>query len=600
VVPFSLEDFFLSSKDQATPGAQLYLYRLLHLLADGEKMGDNPSAISYRGSKKLAVQLGLDSADKLAGLFQDLGLGELQVKIDPDAIAVILQHKHAPASIPPGHESACELERGIIDGSLEQISGMQVTSYETSCWTRGDQQCTFKATMDKSGDIPRYVPGSSSMMDSLGQQSVNNRDGFGPGQLRSWYMDLAARELARSRRHSRPLSFVYMDLDDLGRVNAEHGRQAGDQVINAVSAALSRSCRAEDYLWHNGEDEFAIVLAETDADTADIVAQRLSTAIYSAAENIDFAAKISASIGFSSFPEHADDLSSLLERARSALYLAKASGKGGAQVAVEDPRREHGKSAPQAARRATADAGQDQHGFAPRRSMTEMEDETAADSLDTESKPVSVIVAMSGPLMMAGIRQIIDGEENIEMLEEVSAPARLPDIIDDVRPEMVIADMAMAIEDDFAALRLIREENLPCKFLVFADVIDQEVIKTAADFKIDGIILQSATPKEIIAAIAATYKGQSVMPEEAKAAMKDLENKRQLLDELSDRELDVLKLIAEGKSNSQISEELFITVNTVRFHLANIYQKLSVSNRTEAANCYLKQDIDTDNQPRLL
>jgi DNA-binding NarL/FixJ family response regulator len=82
--------------------------------------------------------------------------------------------------------------------------------------------------------------------------------------------------------------------------------------------------------------------------------------------------------------------------------------------------------------------------------------------------------------------------------------------------------------------------------------------------------------------------------------MKDLENKRQLLDELSGRELDVLKLIAEGKSNSQISEELFITVNTVRFHLANIYQKLSVSNRTEAANCYLKQDIDTDNQPRLL
>ena len=72
-------------------------------------------------------------------------------------------------------------------------------------------------------------------------------------------------------------------------------------------------------------------------------------------------------------------------------------------------------------------------------------------------------------------------------------------------------------------------------------------------------------------------------------------------EELSERGIEVLWLIAEGKSNSQISEDLFITVNTVRFHLANIYQKLSVSNRTEAANYYLRQDLaGPDGQTKLL
>jgi diguanylate cyclase (GGDEF)-like protein len=454
--------------------------------------------------------------------------------------------------------------------------------------------------MDYSGDVPRYIPALSSMQGIFGPGSGGSQNGFGQIQIRSWYMDLAARELARSRRHGRPLSVVYMDLDDLGRVNAEHGRVAGDQVISAVSAALSKSCRAEDFLWHNGEDEFAIIITEADTDAADIVAQRLSTAIFSAAENIDFAARISASIGFSTYPEHAEDLSELLERAKSALYLAKASGKGRAQIAVKDPLGEHGKILAADNKRTKADADDRRLDYSPRRSLTDTEDETAVEGLGAEDKPVSVVIAMSGPLLMAGFMQIIGKEEQIEVLKELSDPAKLPEVIEDIRPDMIISDMAMASEDDYAALRLIREENLPCKYVVVADIIDQEVIKTAADFHIDGIVLQSATPKEIVTAITATYRGQSVIPEEAKAAMKELENKRQLLGELSDRELDVLKLIAEGKSNSQISEDLYITVNTVRFHLANIYQKLSVSNRTEAANCYLKQDIDTDNQPRLL
>ena len=149
-------------------------------------------------------------------------------------------------------------------------------------------------------------------------------------------------------------------------------------------------------------------------------------------------------------------------------------------------------------------------------------------------------------------------------------------------------------------LKLLRDQNLPCKFSVLAADIDQDVIRLAADFSVDGVILQESAPSEILAIMRSVYQGRTVLPGKVKEAMSELSKNRRLLEELSEREVEVLKLVAEGKSNSRISKDLFITVNTVRFHLSNIYQKLDVSNRTEAASYYLLQDLTPDGQTRLL
>ena len=597
--PFSLEDFFLTPEKQLAPGAQLYLYRILSLLAADGVVGGNQPSISYQGAKKLAVQLGIDSIDKLSDLFRNLKIGELTVSINHEAISVTLSHEHVPEKIPPGHASACDLERGIIDGALEIITGMPVKTYETNCWSRGSNICTFEAFLDRKSSRDRYSPRPVEIKPATETGLEHTAQGDNQGRMKSWYMDLAARELARSRRHGRQLSIIYLDIDDLGQVNAEHGREGGDQIISAVSAALSVSCRTEDFLWYNGEDEFALMLSETDAEKAAIVAKRLSAAVFSAAEKIEFAAKVSASIGYSTFPAHADDVASLLESARSAQYLAKARGKGRIQVAVSKREEEENKKSETATTAAEAAAVKGDEGFAPRRSMTEQEEDVEG-ILEKQKKTVTFVVAMSGPLLMAGIKHIFSEHNEFRIVAELDNPSNLPDSIEDNRPDMVFTDMAAAISGDFAALRLIEEENLPCKFIIFADVVDQEVIKIASEFNVDAIILQSSSYDEIVTAISSAYEGKTIIPEEATAAIKELETQRQLLKELSERELEVLKLVAEGKSNSQIAQDLYITVNTVRFHLANIYQKLSVSNRTEAANCYLKQDMDIDGHPKLL
>ena len=606
--------------ERDSPGSQLYIYRLLQLATAREAPGSNPEQLSYSGVRTLATSLGVTSNNQLIALFRDLGLGGLKIDIGHERLLVTLTPASAAyKGLRPGF-SDCELERGMIDGALELITGIPVTTVETRCRIRGDNVCCFEAIMDGFSGDPRFVPGSAAGVErftvtgeiTTGRPGAGH-EGSGSAQenLRAWFMDLAARELARARRHGRQLTVMYVDLDDLGRINSAHGRAAGDQVIEAVGAALGRSCRPEDFIWHQGEDEFAIVLTETGSNGADIVARRLSMEVLSAAEYVDVTAKISASIGFSTFPGHAEDVTGLFKSARSAVYLAKSMGKGRSQKAqqLQSAEREkdagYGGSASRASESGGSasrlpESGTDNSEPAGRgRSRTSAKAEPIEPG--TRGEPVaSLVIAADSPLLMTGMRQVFSDSAGFEIVGEIADPRRLPSVAANLRPDLIFCDLDMATEDDFAMLKLLRDQNLPCKFSVLAADIDQDVIRLAADFSVDGVILQESAPSEILAIMRSVYQGRTVLPGKVKEAMSELSKNRRLLEELSEREVEVLKLVAEGKSNSRISKDLFITVNTVRFHLSNIYQKLDVSNRTEAASYYLLQDLTPDGQTRLL
>jgi len=618
-----------------SPGAQLYLYRILHMLANRDSSGHNSQSLSYKNARRLAARLGLDKPERLVSLFRDLGLGKLQLDIAADYIEVSVTPEIAPNRAISG-QGACELERGLIDGALELIVGHHVTTIESKCWTRGDRSCKFEARRDDFAETPRFVPLSASGHSVMAPgNSGEAKTSMNQSGLRSWFMDLAARELARTRRHGRSLTVLYVDLDDLGDINVVHGRGAGDQVIGAVAAALCKSCRSEDYLWHNGEDEFAVVLSETDASSADVVARRLSTEILAAAEYVDVPATVSASIGYSTFPTHGENLTGLFASARSAVYVAKSLGKGRAQAAVsfvgdagrsDDDRsdrndivreeaasnfqnrnsRGNRASGERVNRRVVensrASSGNDTDPVAVSSGAEASQNEMESDEhLSAGTQPASIIIASLGPLLIAGMKQVLSEADGMTIVHELTDPVRFTAAVADKRPDIIFADLQMVHANDHEMLRVLERDNLPCKCVVFVTDVDQDIIKMVADFRIDGVILQDSTASEIISSLETVYKGRAVMPPEVQAAISELEGNRRLLEELSEREIEVLRLIAEGKSNSQISEDLFITVNTVRFHLANIYQKLSVSNRTEAANYYLRQDLaGPEGQTKLL
>ncbi len=616
----SFEDFLSEAGETRKVGAQLHLYRVLHQLAS-RSSGFPEAFISYSGAKKLAARLGLSDSGRLIALFRDLGLGALDLQTDPDRIICTLMPKGiSGAALDFG--GSCDLERGLIDGAMERITGLPVTSEETSCWTRGDGLCRFEAIRE-SGDgvTDRFSPPSIISSHSLLLPGDGAHSGNPPG-LRSWYLDLAGRELARARRHGRVLAVLYIDLDDLGEINRLHGRRAGDQVLGAVASALGKSCRAEDFIWHHGEDEFAVLLPETNPEGASVVAGRLRLQIVSAAELVDEAATVSASIGFASFPKDGDDITVLLAGARSAVYLAKAGGKGVAQAAGPVA---FGPGRPASAAKKKEQTREERRDASARRSASERRETVPAASVEEETpdgageasldksssgniaEPTAgVMLGSLSPLLLAGMKQMILSAKDdaalvpMSIVAEITDPASLLEFMIDIRPDIILSDLKMATTSDFALPRMVKDKNLPCKLVVFVSEVENDVVRLVSDFGVDGVIMQTTAAKDAAAALDKIYTGRKSLPEEVNKAINDLEENRRALTDLSERELEVLKLVAEGKSNSQISENLFITVNTVRFHLANVYQKLGVSNRTEAANYFLRQGLTPNGQTKLL
>ena len=672
---FPIDDFLSSPQFGNDPGSRVYLYRLLRTMASGEASNLDNSAQTYNTARKLAQQLVVDTPEQLESLISDLGIGELNLTISDDSIAASLARARPLSDDSTGDGAlTCEFERGLIDGSLELIAGIPVETMETSCCNKGDKYCVFEAVREEFKGFKRFVPGSLTAgytnQPNAGGFSENNQNAsgfkvrreFGPPLSHSWFLDLAARELARSRRHGRPLSFLYLDIDDLGQINTSHGRMAGDRLIYSVAAVLSKGCRAEDFLWYPGEDEFAMVLAETNLEEGEAVARRLIENIQTKMDKPEIKTGVTVSIGCSSFPDNAESVSDLYAAAKSALYQAKSQGKNCASAAAVDYKRGvepasdsgSGHFGGNGAQRQRDDgAGQvggnaEPFGGGEEKATLDdaepVEEETfpatgAADSeiaIDTTPAPdifagteknksgiirdseipageqaateqpaaeqpatelVEVVIASVRPLLLAGMSQIIADEEDMKVLGTIEEPTRLSASIMEIKPDLLISDLPSAAANDFEAIKLIRSENLSCKVAVLAAAIDQDVVKLAVEHAVEGVILQDSSPEEILSALHSVSSGETVHPDEVRAAVDELVDNKRMLGDLSEREQQVLKLMAEGKTNSQISEELYITVNTVRFHLANIYQKLGVSNRTEAANYYLRQGIAPESSP---
>ena len=133
-------------------------------------------------------------------------------------------------------------------------------------------------------------------------------------------------ECKRSRRYNRPITLVYMDLDDFKQVNDGRGHQTGDQVLAAVAEALRSSLRATDTVARLGGDEFAILLPETDAQVAPVIMKKLNAVLQGLVQRTRW--PVGFSFGVISFPAPLDSPEAMLELADKLMYEAKRTGKG--------------------------------------------------------------------------------------------------------------------------------------------------------------------------------------------------------------------------------------------------------------------------------
>jgi two-component system, NarL family, response regulator DegU len=195
-------------------------------------------------------------------------------------------------------------------------------------------------------------------------------------------------------------------------------------------------------------------------------------------------------------------------------------------------------------------------------------------------KRMRVVVADDHPLVLQGIRTALAGAEDIEIVGEADSGPRVLALVRSTQPDFVLMDYTMPQFDGLACLDTLRSRHPGVKVAVLSEHQEPDVIEAALRRGACAFVLKSINPADLAAVIRqvvnrTVFQALDLEPHEEEGAART--------SGLTKREVSILQELAGGLSNEAIAKKLWITRETVKFHVRNIYRKLGVSNRTEAA-----------------
>ncbi len=202
-------------------------------------------------------------------------------------------------------------------------------------------------------------------------------------------------------------------------------------------------------------------------------------------------------------------------------------------------------------------------------------------------KAIRTILADDHELVLAGLCNLLDAEPDIEVVATAGSGQgllRLLEQHDDI--DVVVTDLDMP-PNDINVLAEIQARGYDVRVLVLTASSDIDTIRSAMELEAEGYAVKTESPRQTIEAIRQVAAGRLVYPRSVQRLLMGRAQPAEVV-ELSPREQGVIEQLAQGLTNAQIAEQLHISENTVRFHLKNIFEKIGVTNRTEAAAWFLK------------
>lgn len=204
----------------------------------------------------------------------------------------------------------------------------------------------------------------------------------------------------------------------------------------------------------------------------------------------------------------------------------------------------------------------------------------------SEPKPmIRVILADDHAVVRAGIRQFLEQAGDIQVVGEASDGELAVKMIEQLMPDVAVLDIQMPKATGIEVTREIRSKRLPIGVLILTSYDDDPYISAVLKTGANGYVLKTATPEEIINAVRDVHQGKSVLDSMIlPKVFAQLSHPIQapIFDSLSDRENEILMLVAKGLTNKAVGSNLEISDRTVQGHIARIFEKLQVSSRTEA------------------
>ncbi len=198
---------------------------------------------------------------------------------------------------------------------------------------------------------------------------------------------------------------------------------------------------------------------------------------------------------------------------------------------------------------------------------------------------IKVLLVDDHEMVRLGVSTYLSIQADIEVVGEASDGDEGVSKALALRPDVILMDLVMEKMDGITATKQILAQWPQAKILIVTSYIDDEKVFPAIQAGASGYLLKTSSAQEIAEAIRKTINGERVIEEEVSEKIQNQDYAAQffLYEELTNREKEVLDLIAQGKSNQEIAEDLFITLKTVKTHVSNILAKLGVEDRTQAA-----------------
>lgn len=213
----------------------------------------------------------------------------------------------------------------------------------------------------------------------------------------------------------------------------------------------------------------------------------------------------------------------------------------------------------------------------------------------SEGEYIRILIADDHAIVREGLRALIETEPDMELIGEAADGIEAIRKHQELQPDVTLLDLVMPRLDGLAALMEIRQRNPQARILVLTSFAEDDRVFPAIMAGALGYMLKDASPPDLLKAIRDVARGEaSLHPAIARRVIKELHRPQEAgptVEPLTDREAQVLTLVAQGLSNQEIAGKLVISERTVRTHVSNILGKLHLANRTQAARYALREGL---------